>query len=494
MAKSVFGSHIQLAHVWAQGRVDSGRAYSIRSSDGRMFAEGRILYSYGTHFALGVVVTSPTGEVVATFLNDSGYSPSTGKHKGHARHAARGAIHYIPNLTEIARAISELSGGRDSDELFKARAREELARHIQNHYAMTEAAAGALCALAGGTAKQAAALQAKGAKAAAKAFAEGKKRERDLALGKGKTWAAMSLEAFRAAWREHVGTSAYDAPRRAKGLTSELRALHKVASANGLTARKVKLWGMVKLSQEMEEQASAAAIVANKGRYLKAAIRTIRQYIANANAPAPRPLTSSQWRQVEEAAGVLEKRAYGHATLDAMGTAAMVLKGQAYDARHVAQEAEQEAARIEREERDRLRKAGEEANRAAWFEGNPAAQLYETTPAGGVYLRALHVERDDSGAIVGGVLQTSRGADVPLAHALKAFRFIKLCRAKGQAWQANGRTVPVGHFRIDSIATNGDFKAGCHFIEWEEVAKLAKALGVEGWQGDESAVVTSEHA
>ena len=93
-------------------------------------------------------------------------------------------------------------------------------------------------------------------------------------------------------------------------------------------------------------------------------------------------------------------------------------------------------------------------------------------------LRARGVKRDDSGAIVGGTLETSQRAEVPLAHALRAFRFLKLCREKGKAWRANGKRIHVGHFAIDSVDARGNFVAGCHRIQWAEVARLAEALGV----------------
>lgn len=97
---------------------------------------------------------------------------------------------------------------------------------------------------------------------------------------------------------------------------------------------------------------------------------------------------------------------------------------------------------------------------------------------GGAMLRALHVTRDDSGAITGGTLETSQGATVPLTHALRAFRFLRRCRITGKGWRANGRTLRVGHFAIDSIDAQGNFRAGCHRINYAECAALADRLGV----------------
>lgn len=96
----------------------------------------------------------------------------------------------------------------------------------------------------------------------------------------------------------------------------------------------------------------------------------------------------------------------------------------------------------------------------------------------GALLRAADVERDATGAIVGGVLHTSQAASVPLVHAIRVFRFLKRCRATATEWRANGKTLPVGHFRVERVTADGAFKAGCHWINWGEVARVADALGL----------------
>lgn len=96
----------------------------------------------------------------------------------------------------------------------------------------------------------------------------------------------------------------------------------------------------------------------------------------------------------------------------------------------------------------------------------------------GALLRAVGVERDAAGAIVAGELVTSQAARVPLAHAIRVFRFLKRQRAAGEAWEANGKTLPVGHFRVELVTAEGSFKAGCHWINWPEVARLADSLGL----------------
>lgn len=98
---------------------------------------------------------------------------------------------------------------------------------------------------------------------------------------------------------------------------------------------------------------------------------------------------------------------------------------------------------------------------------------------GSAYVRARDVQRDESGAITGGTLETSQGASVPLAHAVRVFRFLKACRDAGKGWKANGRTLRVGLFQVDSVDASGGFVAGCHRFAWEEIAGLARSLGLE---------------
>lgn len=80
--------------------------------------------------------------------------------------------------------------------------------------------------------------------------------------------------------------------------------------------------------------------------------------------------------------------------------------------------------------------------------------------------------------IIDMVLQTARGAEVPLFHAIRAFRFLKRCRARGETWQRNGHSLRVGHFTIDHVNTDGSFTAGCHTFSWPTIEAAAKVAGV----------------
>lgn len=119
-------------------------------------------------------------------------------------------------------------------------------------------------------------------------------------------------------------------------------------------------------------------------------------------------------------------------------------------------------ARLEAE-----RHAREEEAREAWLAGVAGVYWHGRSLTGGAYLR-----------ITGEELETSLGASVPLSHAIRVFRFVADCRAKGADWKPNGKTVRVGHFTVDRVYPNGDFKAGCHLIEWSETERLARQLGL----------------
>ena len=91
---------------------------------------------------------------------------------------------------------------------------------------------------------------------------------------------------------------------------------------------------------------------------------------------------------------------------------------------------------------------------------------YATDANGSTYLR-----------IKDGEVQTSRGAEVPLDHAKRVFRFVKACKEQGQEWHRNGSQVRIGHFNLDKVTPEGNITAGCHFITWERIAECAQAGG-----------------
>lgn len=143
-----------------------------------------------------------------------------------------------------------------------------------------------------------------------------------------------------------------------------------------------------------------------------------------------------------------------------------------------------EAIEAERERRNRERMEAERERREAWLAGKGSGRFSDER--GGALLRIIG-EGDKA------ELETSHGARVPLAHAIKAFRFVKLIRERGETWRRNGRTVRVGFYQIDSIDPDG-FDAGCHRINWPEIERVAKLAGVFDCEPSDAAAEPSASA
>lgn len=81
-----------------------------------------------------------------------------------------------------------------------------------------------------------------------------------------------------------------------------------------------------------------------------------------------------------------------------------------------------------------------------------------------------------------GLIQTSQGAEFPTTDAIAAWPLLKRAHAKvlasGQIWRTNGHRIPLGSFHIDSITPQG-LIAGCHKLDWPEVVRMARDLGLD---------------
>lgn len=122
--------------------------------------------------------------------------------------------------------------------------------------------------------------------------------------------------------------------------------------------------------------------------------------------------------------------------------------------------------RIAREERERAERNLRLAALDKWQKGQDVCTRY--LPQDYVYLRAREVDGIHT-------LETSKGASVPLAHALVAFCRIQECKRTNTEWRRNGEQIPVGSFQIDAISPNGNVVAGCHKIHWDEIERFARS-------------------
>jgi hypothetical protein len=85
--------------------------------------------------------------------------------------------------------------------------------------------------------------------------------------------------------------------------------------------------------------------------------------------------------------------------------------------------------------------------------------------------------------IVGDTLQTSHGARVPLRDAKRLFALISQnMRPHGFRLGAFPNGFRVGVYELSRIEENGDFRVGCHTIEYQEAARLAAEIGFNPMQ------------
>ncbi len=148
-----------------------------------------------------------------------------------------------------------------------------------------------------------------------------------------------------------------------------------------------------------------------------------------------------------------------------------------------------EAARVEAERlanEARAKREAKEKREAAAYRKNHAKDLEVWRATGSDIISTdpwehLHLSAWPGDLLrvdhVAGEIETSRGAHVPLDQAEKAYRFVQAVRARGEAWETNGHTVKVGHYRIERIEADGTVKAGCHQIPYAEIARVAKDAG-----------------
>jgi hypothetical protein len=120
----------------------------------------------------------------------------------------------------------------------------------------------------------------------------------------------------------------------------------------------------------------------------------------------------------------------------------------------------------------------------AWRQGDVNAHLRNAWNLP-VMLRVRTFGADESVAGEVGRVETSRGAQVPISHALRGLRFVRSVVARGEEFVTNGHTFHLGHYKIDRIEVDGTLHAGCHVISLAEIKRIApvlESLNVEGVQ------------
>lgn len=78
--------------------------------------------------------------------------------------------------------------------------------------------------------------------------------------------------------------------------------------------------------------------------------------------------------------------------------------------------------------------------------------------------------------VKGDVIESSQHANFPVLHGYLALKIIEKCRANKETFRKNGHSIKLGYFEIDSIDHNGNVKAGCHFVKYEQIARIANDI------------------
>lgn len=147
-------------------------------------------------------------------------------------------------------------------------------------------------------------------------------------------------------------------------------------------------------------------------------------------------------------------------------------------------------ARCERLANDPKRKARAEVRRQAELRAEELRRMDAETKLAawqsGEDIRYFSYRDADGSAVLrvkGDIVETSLGAVVPLDHARRVFRFVELVREQRSTWTAQEHPrraeTTLGPFTLDSFDEKG-IRAGCHFISWGQVERIAPTLRAEG--------------
>lgn len=131
-------------------------------------------------------------------------------------------------------------------------------------------------------------------------------------------------------------------------------------------------------------------------------------------------------------------------------------------AKEVEKQREQAAQQRKRQQaREALREADQVKRLQEWTDGKPVCES-------DFYLLPVRLR------IKGDTIETSKGAQFPLSHGIRAYHLMNKVQLP---WQANGQTIHLGYYVIESIDADKTIKAGCHRVEWAEVERIAKLAG-----------------
>ncbi len=146
-----------------------------------------------------------------------------------------------------------------------------------------------------------------------------------------------------------------------------------------------------------------------------------------------------------------------------------------------------------REERERAERIIDAGRRDAWMQRGEGhfPNSYRVRGEDYITLKPTVARMAPNEPLIYKVV-TSQGAEAPLEHVIKALRFYdsrvtewsypaviegdtehhRPTAAACTPYATNGHRVPLGHFTLDSIDSQGNVKAGCHYFTAAEIARF----------------------
>lgn len=74
-------------------------------------------------------------------------------------------------------------------------------------------------------------------------------------------------------------------------------------------------------------------------------------------------------------------------------------------------------------------------------------------------------------------VETTKGAKVPIEHAIKLWPLINRLHEKGETYHANGHSIHLGHYTVNSFEKD-ILTVGCHKIPFSELSAIAEQLNL----------------
>lgn len=459
--KTVF-DNAMVAHVWAQNTQ-----YEGRSHNGQFFFEGRRIFSYGRHFLAGLILADG-----AYLVNSDTYSITTGRHMNYVRSAIRSSAvrMYVASLTRIGEFF-------DSEGVLTNRA--GLIRFLSGvndlgdyqafmEHALTKKEVAVIGRAVAKRKKEKEAKQAKERKALAAKI---------VSAFKGKEW-DFEAESFGlprlyddciAGYATQYDLTKLDSNDGLSEFVKSLnRYLHYARKYGNAEHVKKYVWPPVKAfrarlaakNARRERDQALFVLQAQKAR-IREGVKAMAAHLATPGTPGEDGAYGNYLAAAYSAVDEMQRIARGK-TIRARLIPAMqdfAIYRELIIARYNEHVAEVRKAQAKKD----MEKKAEFF--ARWNQGETISSYNLPIHPRGHEYAYLRVRGDN--------VETSRGASVPLSHAIRLYRFMKAIK---QPWEGAQR---VGHFTLTSISDD-TATIGCHKLHMSDMDALAQLVGVYG--------------